>query len=140
MQTSEFLPNKNDRDEDDTFMDGTISVPTKEDIIEAEEYGLFPSEELLKQKEQKEEVEKPEEVEEAEQIVELENALTPEVDLTHDIEIQQEEEKEKAEEITLYPCSRCGSMVENLFQMDVCRNCLTKDFQKLISIINTVRN
>ncbi len=36
-------------------------------------------------------------------------------------------------------CSRCGLLVDHLYQMDTCKSCLTLDFRRLIHIIDSVR-
>lgn len=67
--------------------------------------------------------------------IDLQETLKPEENEIINEEPPSEEELEEKP----YICSRCNCRVENLFQMNVCKGCLTLDFQRLITVINSIR-
>lgn len=125
MQTSGFLHQKNNRlDDSNLWEEPIIKKAVNEEESEINESFLVDPEGLPLQA-------NPE-------LVEVENS--PDIPTELELTWERENELSQEEQVELFTCSRCGNMVEDLFQMDFCRDCLTQDFQKLITIINLVRN
>lgn len=66
-------------------------------------------------------------------------AENAQLEIQIDIKSEIQKEQESLQNPILYKCKRCGKQVENLFQMDICKSCLTMDFQRLIHLINSIR-
>lgn len=50
-----------------------------------------------------------------------------------------EEKETKPKEVQILTCTGCRSKVAQLYQYDLCKSCLSKTFQRLIKVIDSVR-